>query len=272
MLPDDAGSKDGGVRRIEVFTGARRRRLWGLEESRHRARRTATSCREGHNWGCAAQLCRAGPAARGRARGFASSSSTLSTSARSGGDRSNPTMSRTLSTKSGSLDSLNVSELCGCKPKAVQMRQMVGVREAGRSRHRADRPVCRVGRRRAQRALDDRGDLVVVDCPPSARPGIVQQALQRILQKRRRHLPTVCSCTPSSVATTLLWSPSAQRRMIQRRSDIDCATRRRSTCRSRYSHSPGSSTSGPSDSHSRSPCPLLHDRSAAYNAANYGSG
>jgi transposase len=32
MLPDDAGSKAGGVRRIEVFTGVGRRRRWSPEE------------------------------------------------------------------------------------------------------------------------------------------------------------------------------------------------------------------------------------------------
>ena len=52
-------------------------------------------------------------------------SSTQSTRARSGGERYRPMMSRTLSTKCGSLDSLNVSERCGCKPKAPQMRQIV---------------------------------------------------------------------------------------------------------------------------------------------------
>ena len=36
-----------------------------------------------------------------------------------------PMMSRTLSTKCGSPDSMNVSERCGCKPKAPQMRQIV---------------------------------------------------------------------------------------------------------------------------------------------------
>jgi hypothetical protein len=34
-------------------------------------------------------------------------------------------MSRTLSTNSGSLDSLNVSERCGCSPKAVQILRIV---------------------------------------------------------------------------------------------------------------------------------------------------
>ena len=35
---------------------------------------------------------------------------------------SRPTTSRTFSTKNGSVDSLNVSALCGAKPKARQMR------------------------------------------------------------------------------------------------------------------------------------------------------
>ena len=49
-------------------------------------------------------------------------SSTHSTRARSGGLRYSPTMSRTFSTNSGSDDSLNVSERCGCRPKACQIR------------------------------------------------------------------------------------------------------------------------------------------------------
>ena len=34
-------------------------------------------------------------------------------------------MSRTLSTNSGSLESLKVSERCGCRPNAVQIRRIV---------------------------------------------------------------------------------------------------------------------------------------------------
>jgi hypothetical protein len=34
-------------------------------------------------------------------------------------------MSRTLSTNKGSLDSLNVSERCGCSPKAAHIRRIV---------------------------------------------------------------------------------------------------------------------------------------------------
>src|SRR3546814_17421119 len=36
-----------------------------------------------------------------------------------------PTMSCTLSTNSGSVDSLNVSDRCGCRPNAPQIRRMV---------------------------------------------------------------------------------------------------------------------------------------------------
>jgi len=47
-------------------------------------------------------------------------SSTDSTSARSGGLRYNPTISRTLSMNSGSFDSLKVSTRCGCRANAFQ--------------------------------------------------------------------------------------------------------------------------------------------------------
>ena len=49
----------------------------------------------------------------------------------------------------------------------------------------------------------------------------------RSFRKRRRHLPTVCSCTPISGATALLVRPSAQRRIMRQRSDSERATRRR---------------------------------------------
>lgn len=52
-------------------------------------------------------------------------SSTQSISTRSGGLRYSPTMSRTFSTNSGSVESLKVSLRCGCRLKARQMRWMV---------------------------------------------------------------------------------------------------------------------------------------------------
>lgn len=51
----------------------------------------------------------------------------------------------------------------------------------------------------------------------------------RSLRKRRRHLPTVCALTPLSAATALFVSPSAHRRMMQQRSDIERAIRCRRT-------------------------------------------
>src|SRR5206468_12904983 len=47
-------------------------------------------------------------------------SSAHNTSALSSGSRYSPTMSRTLSINSGSLDSLNVSLRCGCSPKRAR--------------------------------------------------------------------------------------------------------------------------------------------------------
>ena len=49
-------------------------------------------------------------------------SSTDKSSARSGGLKYRPTMSRTLSMNNGSFDSLKVSTRCGCSAKAYQMR------------------------------------------------------------------------------------------------------------------------------------------------------
>ena len=60
----------------------------------------------------------------------------------------------------------------------------------------------------------------------------------RSVRKRRRHLPTVCALTPISAATALLLSPSAQRRIMRQRSDIERATRWRRTCASRNDRSP----------------------------------
>src|SRR5215217_7924346 len=92
-------------------------------------------------------------------------------------------MSRTLSTNSGSVDSLNVSARCGCSPKAVQIRRIVVCEKAGRTCHRADRPVGRVSWPRAQRPLNHGGDLLIVDRPGTSWSGFVQQALDTIPQE-----------------------------------------------------------------------------------------
>ena len=86
-----------------------------------------------------------------------------------------------------------------------------GIGDACRASHRADRPVGRISRDRAQCALDHGRGLIVTARPWATKPSL-QQPSRRSFRKRRRHLPTVCSCTPNSAATTLLWMPSAQRR------------------------------------------------------------
>jgi hypothetical protein len=40
-----------------------------------------------------------------------------------------------------------------------------------------------------ERALDDGGDLIVIDCPRSARTGLVQQPFDAVLQKASTPLP-----------------------------------------------------------------------------------
>ena len=52
-------------------------------------------------------------------------------------------MSRTFSTKNGSEESLNVSRRCGFRPKACQMRDDGGLRQAQLARQAARAPVRR---------------------------------------------------------------------------------------------------------------------------------
>jgi hypothetical protein len=58
-----------------------------------------------------------------------------------------------------------------------------GVGKASFRRHRADRPVCRVDRYRAQRPLDHGGNLIVVDSSRSAGANLIKQPIAAILQK-----------------------------------------------------------------------------------------
>ena len=78
------------------------------------------------------------------------------------------------------------------------------VGKASFCRHRADRPVRRVGRRRAQRPFDHPSNLIVVDSSGSAGRASSSRPSQRSFKNRRRHLPTVCSWRPSSAAPSLL--------------------------------------------------------------------
>ena len=57
------------------------------------------------------------------------------------------------------------------------------VRKARRRRHRTDRPVRGVVWRRAERAFDNGGNLVVLDRSRSAGTGLIQEPLDAVLQK-----------------------------------------------------------------------------------------
>ena len=141
-------------------------------------------------------------------------------------------MSLTLSTNSGSLESLNVCERWGCKPKAVHiLRMVVCEKPAALAIERIDQCVASLGVERSVRSITAAtwSSSIVRGLPGRASS---KSPSMRSFRNRRRHLPTVCSWTPSSLATDLLGTPSAHRRITRQRSDNDRATRRRRTCRS----------------------------------------
>ena len=111
-------------------------------------------------------------------------------------------MSRTFSINCGSVDSLNVSVRCGCRPNAFQMRCTALAGHARRRRHRADTPVRRIARRGLQRLDDHRLDLVVGDAP--------RCATARLVQQTRRHLQpqtAIATCQPSCWSTAARAQP-----------------------------------------------------------------
>ena len=138
-------------------------------------------------------------------------------------------MSRTLSTKCGSAESLKVSERWGCKPKAPQMRQIVVCDSpASFAIERSDQWVASAGRALSVRSITS---ATFSSAMVRGRPGrgSSESPSMRSATKRRRHLPTVCSLTPISAATALFVSPSAQRRIMRQRSESERATRWRRT-------------------------------------------
>ena len=104
-----------------------------------RAPRTTSWCRGACSRGCAARA-RQGAAAAAvacdPAPGSASSRRRTAPAPASAACRYRPTMSRTLSMNSGSVDSLKVSVRCGCKPKARQIRCTVVWVKPARLGHR----------------------------------------------------------------------------------------------------------------------------------------
>lgn len=102
----------------------------------------------------------------------------------------------------------------------------------------------RVRRRCAQRPLDHGGDLIVVDRARSAGASFVEQPVDTTSQEAPTPLADRMLVTPSSVATTLLCKPSAQRKIIRHRSESERDTRCRRTCRSRYARSSAVTNNG----------------------------
>ncbi len=146
-------------------------------------------------------------------------------------------MSRTFSTKSGSLESLNVSCRCGCRPKARQMRETaVCDRPASRAMERVLQWVAPAGTLSNVLAITAsmRVSSMLRGAPgrgASSRPS------SRCSTKRARHFETVCGVTRWRAATTLLSAPAAQAKTIRARSASACAVLRRSVNASSCSRS-----------------------------------
>jgi hypothetical protein len=108
-------------------------------------------------------------------------SSTHNTTALSGGFRYSPTMSRTLSTKAGSVESLKLFERCGCTPKSESIRATVlferPVSEA------AERTVqcCAFGRLLLQNGAQQAGDAILVVGTRPARTSFAVEAHKTLL-------------------------------------------------------------------------------------------
>src|SRR3954453_22387449 len=97
-------------------------------------------------------------------------------------------MSRTLSTNSGSLESLNVSERCGWRPKAVQIRRMVVCEKpVAAAIERIDQWVASPGVERS--VLSITAPAIVGDCAGSAWSNLVQQGLHAPSQEPPSPLP-----------------------------------------------------------------------------------
>ena len=155
-------------------------------------------------------------------------SSTHSTRARSGGARWRPTMSRTFSAESGSVESLKLSARCGRRPEARQARPTVA----------ADGPEASATVRRLHCVPPSGRSASVRSGSAATRSSSVRRGAPgrgsssspsaRSRAKRSRHLPAVCSATPRSAATAVLLSPAAARRTTRaRRAGARAALRRR---------------------------------------------
>ncbi len=110
-------------------------------------------------------------------------SSTHSTSAWSGGFRYRPTMSQTFSTKNGSVESLKLRVRCGWSAKAWNRRCCVRFGDATGAGRFPDSPLRTGGGLPRQRALQQSGDLLILDGARTSGAQLVIQAGQPMLNK-----------------------------------------------------------------------------------------
>lgn len=151
----------------------------------------------------------------------------------------NPTMSRVFSTKSGSVESLNVSLRCGCNPKVFQIRTIAD----------CERPVSAAISRVLQCVAFLGRDVSVLVTTSSTRSSVIRRGgpdrgaslspCSRIVRKRSRHLQTVALDTPTRSATSSFDSPRLHCKTMFARSTSRCADfgRRTQRCSSARSSS-----------------------------------
>lgn len=143
-----------------------------------------------------------------------------------------PTISRVFSTKSGSVDSLNVSLRCGCKPNVFQIRKIAD----------CERPVWAAISRVLQWVAFFGRDVSVFVTTSSTRSSDMRRGgpalgaslnpCKRIARKRSRHLHTVTLDTPTRSATSSFESPLLDCKTMFARSTSCCADLGRRTQRS----------------------------------------
>lgn len=150
-----------------------------------------------------------------------------------------PTTSRVFSTKSGSVESLNVSVRCGCKPNVFQIRTIAD----------CERPVSAAISRVLQCVAFFGRDVSVFVMTSSTRSSVMRRGgpdrgaslnpCRRIVRKRSRHLHTVARETATRWATASFESPLLHNRMMLARSTSCCADfgRRTQRCNSARSSS-----------------------------------
>jgi hypothetical protein len=80
-----------------------------------------------------------------------------------------------------------------------------------------------IRRHALQRVYDHPFDPGILDGARRARARLIAQTVEAMLDKRRRHLPTVAGSTWSRAATCLFCAPSAQASTIRARSAKACA-------------------------------------------------